>query len=132
MMPCIQNCVQAKCLISPNLCDDPQTLTLGVLAIGTDYTVYIEDQNTGNLRQFNVTSNGAGIVTLDITANLGFFHSLTTYRVWVTLQDANLTDQEEFTQDSVEYTCVILRFEQVTTDGGAVVALATQNIEVDA
>lgn len=129
-MICILNCQKTKCLTAPNACAVDQDLTLGLLAPSTDYTIYIEDLNNKAVKAIDVTSNVGGIITINMSNHPGFFHANTTYQLWVTLKDAGLTDVEDITQDGEVYTCLILEFQRVTTDGGFVVGLGSQNIEV--
>lgn len=136
-MICITDCVKAKCLIVPNPCadtgysPDPQNLILGALDIDTDYTLYIEDMNSGVLKSIALTSDGSGNISFDMNDYPGFFHQNTAYIIWVTLLDAGLTEVEDITFGAYEiYTCLIIEFMKVSENSETLVGLTNQTITV--
>lgn len=97
----------------------------------TDYTVYIRDNNTTQVRAMDATSDGDGILQIDLSAQTPlWFHPNSTFTLWVTAKDADISATEEITIGEDQYTCFDLRFERMFVNGHALGALPEQTITV--
>lgn len=114
MMLCLNDYTLAKPLICPNRVDDPQNLVIGTLAINTDYTVYLYREETDILKLVSATTNGAGLLTVNLPEyGPNFVRPFNVYYLLVTLPGANLDDRENIQISAVNYTLFKLEFQRL-------------------
>lgn len=105
-------------------------LTIGTITqLNTAVYVYILNHTTGVRVRFPATSNGAGLVTVDLTDYPQIQDH--DYEIWLTLASATNTDDRlEVTVDTVEYTCFAVSFVTVIDEQGAIATGDNQTLEV--
>lgn len=130
-MICINDCNKTKCLNAPNACQDTQTLAIGLLTPDTGYTVYIEDNNRSYRTFQEVSTDGAGLLTIDLNSpDALFYHENSTFLLWVTQRDADISKLETITIGADEADCLVLKFQSVRDESGDAVTLEYQEIQL--
>jgi hypothetical protein len=89
------------------------TLTVGDSAYNTTAVyVYIKNNTTGRLYRFSVTTDGAGLITANISSvQMIPDHN---YELWVTLASATNTEEKiDFTIDGETKNCLDVSFQRV-------------------
>lgn len=86
------------------------TLTVGTISnISTAVYVYLRNNTTGRTYRYSTTSSGAGVVSVDISAQQHIPEH--DYELWVTLASATNTEEKlTLTISSETMTCVSLSF----------------------
>jgi hypothetical protein len=130
-MICVTDSTNTMCLVSPNACEEQQDLVIGTLTADTDYWIYIHNESTGRNYKVSATSDGDGLLTINMIPLAGILTSNNVYYLWVTEENVNITDQENITINAVEYTSFRLTFNRIWEDGVTIVP-ATQTIEIAA
>jgi hypothetical protein len=93
------------------------TLIIGkISSANANVNIFIVDITTGRRFILQSTSDGAGLVSVDLTAIE--FSEEHTYELWITLQSANPEDKEDITIDTETATTVALGFLSLFTEGG--------------
>lgn len=88
-------------------------LTIGAIAnLSTAVYVYLKNHTTGYIKHYDVTSTGAGVVTISLVANdIMPDHD---YEVWITLASATNTDERiTMVVSGGNYTCLRPVFRRV-------------------
>lgn len=103
-------------------------LTIGTIAPTTDVFVWLFNLTTGVATRFPVTSDGAGLVTVDLTdypqiEGHDYQLYLTPYPTTNTEENMNVTIS------AVVYTCFALRFVTVYDDQGVIQTGDNQTLE---
>ncbi len=111
MSVCIDNCQITQMI--PVCVENLQIGTISSLT--TAVLVYIEDTTLINKPvPHEVTSDGAGLVTITGLDTLPDFMPNHSYKCWITLASAtSIEDRETITIDAIDYTCFYLRFEYI-------------------
>lgn len=113
------------------------TAGAGTVILGTisslSTAIYINVQNTATkaIYRQSATTDGAGVVTLDITdpsAQAYYFN--TDYDVWVTLQTGDISTTQNITINAVAYQCLLLRFVTPLGSSNTYVTDASQTVEI--
>lgn len=110
-------------------------LVLGTIPdLTTAVFIYVRNLTTGNTHRQSVTSDGAGLVTMDTTDPVPSFYSPNmTYEVWITLATGDLEDRLDITVGTVTITgddaCLNLNFEIIANASNDPITYATQNVE---
>lgn len=105
-------CLKAKAL--PNC---TQELAIGTISeINSSVTVYIQDITTGQIMLLPATSDGDGLVTVDISEKKFFDNHA--YELWITDSGADYKDKMDITVGSTIKDTVCLLFEGVVSVSG--------------
>lgn len=128
-MICVTDCVDVKCLAAPGEAAATANVIIGTLEISEDYTVYVYNETTNNTYAVDYTSAIDGLLTISLLDYGLVWNPHGVYYLWVTLQDANMTDQEIIDIGGTDYTCLILTFER-TFVNGLVSCPTSQTIEI--
>lgn len=93
-----------------------QNLVIGTLAPNTNYWVYVYKEEIDKLKRVQVTSNGAGLLTINMFSFPNtYFRPYAVYYLWVTAVNDNVSDQQQVDINSVDYTCFKLEFIRATS-----------------
>lgn len=75
-------------------------------------TVYLQNDATGRINQFEGDVDEAGYVTvsgINLSNNLG-------YEIWVTEDGVNISDRLAITNNSIEYYCIFFKAKRISED----------------
>lgn len=108
-------------------------LTIGTFTGNNNASVYVYLMNhtTGYLYRISGTTNGSGVLAIDITDGGDFMPTPKhDYELYVTLQSATNTDERlTFTISSVNYTCAAIDFNQIWNEGDELAAYTNQTLK---
>jgi len=106
------------------------TLTVGTIAnISTAIYIYIHDHTTDRLVRYSATSDGAGLVTVDLSDGQQYAEDHD-YELYITLASAtNIEEKVSFTINAVAYSCVALNFKRAY-DNDDVILSAVQTLKL--
>lgn len=105
-------------------------LTIGTIGSNNaDVYIYIKNISTGRLLRFDATSNGAGLVIVDISSQEWMQNQA--YELWITLATAvSIDDKENITISGDSFSCFEISFVQVKDEEGNVITYASQTLEI--
>lgn len=105
--------VCSPCLSTDEIPVCTTNLTLGTIAsLNTAVYVYIRDNSTGRTERYDVVTDQAGTVTIQLQAE--DFMPGHSYETWVTLANAtSIEDRETITVGATETPCIYLRFKYI-------------------
>lgn len=114
------------------------TLIIGTTAtISGSLYVYLKNHTTGVLYRFTGTTDGAGLLSLNVKDPDG--SSVTQfiptpdhdYELWATATSATNTDERvSITINAIAYTALAISFERIYEDGDALTAYSTQTLKI--
>lgn len=123
------SCVQCKRTVPLNKC--PDTLVIGTIAdANTNVLGYIKKVSNGATQLFSVTSDGDGLVSVDVSGITDFLNtSKTQFEVWLTLATAtSFEDRLPITIGTETADCLLMKFE----DQCEPMVQATETLEIQA
>lgn len=116
------------CLVAKPIPSCTQTLNIGTISdINANVRVYIQDITTGQILSFDTTSDGSGLVSVDLSEN-NFFDNHA-YEMWVTDANAEYRDAKDITIDSQTEKVICLRFEYVQDSTGGSELFTSQTLQ---
>jgi hypothetical protein len=120
-MSCVP-CLRAKQI---NTC--AETLILGTGTADTAYDVYIR-QSFQHTDVFEVTSDGAGLITIDTTKVT--FPEGVSFEIWAVLHDASITEREEitFVQNDATIPGLCVTFDSIAVVKAGCIFKAAENL----
>ena len=105
-------------------------LTLGTVTnLNTDHFIYIKNLATGRIVRLAATSDGAGLLTVDVS-NEELMHN-EGYEIWATLQTVDKNQMEELTLSDSTADCLYIRGEDLHDTNGVLIVTATHVLELD-
>jgi len=108
-----------------------QQIIIGTIAqISTAVYVYLRNVTLDKTTRIaGVTSDGAGLVTINTTTTKQLFNVGHSYELWITLQNStNIEEKINFTIGSTSQDCVALRFTPVLDEDLDNLSAATQTL----
>lgn len=115
------------------------TLVIGTATAATDYYVYLRNITTGYLYRYEVTSDGAGLISLSIkdpdADGAAQFLPVPdhNYEMWITTQAATNTEANvSVTVNAIAYTGFAFSFFKVYETGTDLAAYTTQTLKLEA
>jgi len=107
-------------------------VTLGAISsLNTDVYIHVQNTATKAIYRQSATSDGSGVVNLDITDPESFaYHPNTDYEVWVTLQTGDIADFQSITINAIPYEGLLLRFVRQLGGSNTYVSDAAQTVEI--
>ena len=98
-----------------------EILTVGTGALSTAYYLFIRNNSTGRTYRYATTSDGAGLITQDISTQQ--WSEGLDYEVWITLATATNEDaRENFTVDGTSIQCLAVRFKRAYDSANALIS----------
>lgn len=121
-----ETCTQTKAIAS---C--VTDLQIGSLTAETTYWVYIQNLTTGRITKVEATTNADGLLLIGATYSVSGLQFMAehTYKLWVTLPNANVSEMENITIDSIVYTCFYIKINRILGTDNVSVTYYLQTLE---